>query len=133
MLLVRFPVVRTIPSWLVGFFCQATCSFKFRKLILPPSFLSSVGLASAGGNCTGGITAPVAAPGWYPSAAAAFEFYECPRPEDCLGGDPPQCAEGTTGVQCASCDERWYKLNGECRPCKVCHRCKRGARFLFSL
>jgi hypothetical protein len=70
---------------------------------------------------------PLAIPGyWRGITPTGLMFVQCDPPSACLGtwnqsalvtDLDMQCAGGYHGRLCAACDDRYYKLNNECKPC----------------
>ena len=70
----------------------------------------------AGGTCAGGLSLPVAAPGFFSSPDNPTVFLVCPRPKSCAGGD--RCNPGYSESLCAVCAEGYYSSAiGECLKC----------------
>ena len=84
----------------------------------------------AGARCIGGMSDPIALPGYYPSSRALF--IPCQPVTACLGdvnasevatgaaadgSGVVSCADGYHGQRCADCRPQWYRLRLECRPC----------------
>lgn len=66
-----------------------------------------------GGLCKGGLSEPIAKPGW--GSDGAFGFVECVPAEACKGNGV--CKAGYVGVLCGGCDTGYYQLGGRCYPC----------------
>ena len=79
-----------------------------------------------GAICSGGVADPIAAPGYFPTARAAF--VPCTPPEACVGGvtaaavvvsgaSVSGCASNYAGDRCSTCSSTAYRLKSECRAC----------------
>ena len=69
-----------------------------------------------GGFCSGGLEDPVAAPGYFPDALLDSTFYECIRPEACVGNGT--CATNYEGFMCTVCSEDAFRdTDGACSAC----------------
>ena len=74
-----------------------------------------------GGVCSGGVVAPVAAPGFYMEEEGG-EIVECRRKGRACVGGVRGCGEGYKGYMCNECAEGWYS-NAE----RDCAECEGGA------
>ncbi|KNC54872.1 fibronectin type III domain-containing protein [Thecamonas trahens ATCC 50062] len=70
-----------------------------------------------GGRCDGGLSRPVAQPGFYPDAGNPTLFLACPNAGACVGSGA--CAEGYVGRLCAECRSGYYRLRGQCFKCQT--------------
>ena len=71
-----------------------------------------------GGECSGGLATPVAAPGYFAEEVGSTLFLACPNAEACRGGESSSCAEGYENRLCGECQAGYYKVGVvECRKC----------------
>ncbi len=70
-----------------------------------------------GGHCAGGLSAPFPQPGWWSSKERPYEFHDCMRPNNCLGGAPERCSKAYGGFACLDCSPHHFRSVSTCLSC----------------